>query len=34
MTNRKDEIERIIIQGVGHQERRNILKIISLADGG
>ena len=34
MTNRKDEIERIIIQGVGHQERRNILRIISLAEGG
>lgn len=34
MNSRKDEIEGIIIQGLGHQERRNILKIISLADGG
>jgi predicted transcriptional regulator len=34
MNSRKDEIEDIIIQGLGHQERRNILKIISLADGG
>jgi len=34
MNSRRDEIEGIIIQGLGHQERRNILKIISLADGG
>lgn len=34
MNSRKKEIEGIIIQGLGHQERRNILKIISLADGG
>jgi predicted transcriptional regulator len=34
MNSRKDEIEDIIIQGLGNQERRNILKIISLADGG
>jgi len=34
MNGRKDEIEDIIIQGLGNQERRNILKIISLADGG
>ena len=34
MSNRREEIEEIIIQGIGHQERRNILKIISLAEGG
>ena len=34
MNSRKDEIEDIIIHGLGNQERRNILKIISLADGG
>ena len=34
MNSRKDEIEDIIIQGLGNQERRNILRIISLADGG
>jgi predicted transcriptional regulator len=31
---RQEEIEQIIIQGLNHQERRNILKIISLAEGG
>ena len=34
MNSRRDEIEDIIIQGLGNLERRNILKIISLADGG
>jgi predicted transcriptional regulator len=34
MNSRKNEVEDIIIQGLGNQERRNILKIISLADGG
>ena len=34
MSNKREEIEEIIIQGLGHQERRNILKIISLAEGG
>jgi len=34
MSNRRGEIEEIIIQGLGHQERRNILKIISLAEDG
>lgn len=34
MNNERVEIEEIIIQGLGHQERRNILKIISLADDG
>ena len=30
----QEEIEEIIVQGLGHQERRNILKIISLAEDG
>ncbi len=34
MSSRQEEVEEIIIQGLGHQERRNILKIISLAEGG
>ena len=34
MSNKREEIEEIIIQGLGHQERRNILKIISLVEGG
>ena len=34
MSNKREEIEEIIIQGLGHQERRNILKIISLAENG
>ena len=34
MSNRREQIEEAIIQGLGHQERRNILKIISLAEGG
>ena len=34
MSNKREEIEELIIQGLGHQERRNILKIISLAEGG
>ena len=34
MNDKREEVEEIIIQGLGHQERRNILKIISLAEGG
>jgi predicted transcriptional regulator len=34
MSNRTGEIEEIIIQGLGHRERRNILKIISLTEEG
>ncbi|MDH5440916.1 MAG: hypothetical protein OEY31_09955 [Candidatus Bathyarchaeota archaeon] len=34
MSNRREEIEGIIIQGLSHQERRNILKIISLSEDG
>jgi len=34
VSNRREEIEEIIIQGLSHQERRNILKIISLAQDG
>jgi len=34
VSNRREEIEEIIIQGLSHQERRNILKIISLAEDG
>jgi predicted transcriptional regulator len=34
MSNRTGEIEETIIQGLGHRERRNILKIISLAPEG
>ena len=34
MNNRREQVEEVIIQGLGHQERRNILKIISLAENG
>ena len=34
MENRKEDVEELIIQGLGHRERRNILKIISLAPNG
>ena len=34
VSNRTGEIEETIIQGLGHRERRNILKIISLAPEG
>jgi len=34
MENRKEDVEELIIQGLGHRERRNILKIISLAPRG
>lgn len=34
MENRREEVEELIIQGLGHRERRNILKIISLAPDG
>jgi len=34
VSDKREEIEEIIIQGLGHQERRNILKIISLAKDG
>jgi predicted transcriptional regulator len=34
VSNRREETEEIIIQGLSHQERRNILKIISLAENG
>jgi len=34
VSNKREQIEEVIIQGLGHQERRNILKIISLAEGG
>ena len=34
MENRREEVEELIIQGLGHRERRNILKIISLAPEG
>jgi hypothetical protein len=34
MQNRREDIEELIIQGLGHRERRNILKIISLAPKG
>jgi len=34
MRNKKEELEERIIQGLAHIERRNILKIISLAEGG
>jgi predicted transcriptional regulator len=34
VSNRREQIEEVIIQGLSHQERRNILKIISLAEGG
>ena len=34
MENRRENVEELIIQGLGHRERRNILKIISLAPQG
>jgi hypothetical protein len=34
MQNRRDDVEELIIQGLGHRERRNILKIISLTPKG
>jgi len=34
MKNRREEVEEAIIQGLAHRERRNILKIISLAEEG
>ena len=34
MENRREDVEELIIQGLGHRERRNILKIISLAPQG
>ena len=34
MSNRREEIEEIIIQGLSHQECRNILEIMSLAEDG
>jgi predicted transcriptional regulator len=32
--NRREDVEEVIIQGLAHKERRNILKIISLAENG
>jgi hypothetical protein len=29
MNSRSEDVEELIIQGFGHRERRNILKIIS-----
>ena len=34
MENRREDVEELIIQGLGHRERRNILKIISQAPRG
>ena len=34
MENRREDVEELIIQGLGHRERRNILKIISLTPRG
>jgi DNA-binding MarR family transcriptional regulator len=34
MDSRREDVEELIIQGLGHKERRNILKIISLAPKG
>jgi hypothetical protein len=34
MENRREDVEELIIQGLGHRERRNILKIISVAPRG
>ena len=34
MENRREDMEELIIQGLGHRERRNILKIISVAPQG
>jgi predicted transcriptional regulator len=34
MENRREDVEELIIQGLGHRERRNILKIISLTPQG
>jgi predicted transcriptional regulator len=34
MDSRREDVEELIIQGFGHKERRNILKIISVAPQG
>ena len=34
MDSRREDVEELIIQGLGHRERRNILKIISVAPQG
>jgi DNA-binding IclR family transcriptional regulator len=34
MESRREDVEELIIQGLGHRERRNILKIISVAPQG
>ncbi len=34
MENKREDVEELIIQGLGHRERRNILKIISVAPQG
>jgi DNA-binding MarR family transcriptional regulator len=34
MDSRREDVEELIIQGLGHRERRNILKIISLTPKG
>jgi predicted transcriptional regulator len=34
MSNKREEVEEVIIQGLNHHERRSILKIISLAEDG
>jgi len=34
MENRREDVEALIIQGLSHRERRNILKIISVAPQG
>jgi hypothetical protein len=34
MDSRREDVEELIIQGLGHRERRNILKIINLAPKG
>jgi DNA-binding MarR family transcriptional regulator len=34
MNSRREDVEELIIQGLGHRERRNILKIISVAPQG
>ena len=34
LENRREDVEELIIQGLGHRERRNILKIISVTHQG
>jgi hypothetical protein len=34
MDSRREDVEELIIQGLGHRERRNILRIVRIAPQG